>query len=120
MADLTITELPRNGVSLDDVFAGNFAAADVGGDAFENSGREIFLIKNDGGGAITATVTSTPDDLDRTQDEVINVGIGEMCIAGPFKPRGWQQTSGVDKGKTLITYSGVTSVTVLVLRVTDG
>jgi ABC-type thiamine transport system ATPase subunit len=115
MADITVTNMPRNGVSLDDIKA-LATAFTAGPDKFLNTGRELVFCINDDVGAKTVTVTSQPDDLERTQDEVINVAAGEISIAGPFPPRGWSETSGADISKVALTPSDTTSFSVLVVR----
>lgn len=115
MADITVTAMPRNGVSLDDIKA-LATAFTAGPDKFLNTGRELVVCFNDDVGAKTVTVTSQPDDLGRTQDEVIDVAAGEASIAGPFPPRGWSETSGADINKVGLTPSDTTSFSVIVIR----
>jgi len=119
MANLIVSVLPRNGVSLDDVVAGDFQAFTAGPDKFVNSGKEIVVIKNDAVGAKTVTVTSQPDERGRTQDEVINIAAGEISIAGPFPPRAWSETSGADVNKVGLTPDSETDLFVMVLQISD-
>lgn len=90
-------------------------AAAGGGDSFPNTGREYFYCKNGGGGGINVTFDS-PGTCDfglaaaAAHDAVIAVGAGEERIIGPFPvtPR--------FSSTVAVTYSGVTSVTVSVIR----
>jgi hypothetical protein len=119
MADLAVVKLPRNGVSLDDALAGSFVPVSAA-DKWANSGREILVFQNDDAAPVSITVTSQPDELGRVQDEVINVAAGEQSYAGPFLPRGWNETSGADAGKCGFIPSSTTSLSVLVLQISAG
>ena len=107
MALLTATTVSRAGVDV----AG--AAADVAGDRWVNTGKEYVVIKNGGGGAITVTldVKATVDDAVVT-DPTVSIGAGVTKIIGPF-PTGIYND---DEDEMNITYSGVTTVTVKVLK----
>lgn len=108
MATLTVTEITRSGVNP----AG--AAAAGGGDSFPNTGAELLLVTNGGGGAITVTAatTATVDGL-AVADLAVSVPAGEARAIGPF-PR---YVYGTSVG---LSYSGVTSVTVKVLKLTPA
>lgn len=113
MAQLTITPARRgtNGIDL-----GAGVAAAAGGDVFENTGSELLAIKNGGGGAITLTaVTPATVDGQAVADLTASIGAGETRLVGPF-PTAYYSAGGVTGGNVSLTYSGVTSVTVTVVR----
>lgn len=95
-------------------------AADAGGDNFANSGAEVIHVKNGGGGSVN--VTATAQQTTQTvaafgtmtkADAAVAVPAGEERFIGPF-PKGAFNDAG---GLVQLTYSGVTSVTVAVLKV---
>ena len=110
MAALTVLDAIRatNGTDLAGV------AAAGGGDTFTNDGRTVLVIKNGGGAGITLTVvtTITIDGLAVT-DLTATIGAGATRAVGPF-PTAWYSET------VSLTYSGVTSVTVQPLRVTQS
>ena len=62
------------------------------GFSFVNTGREILLVRNDSGGALTITISSVVDEYNRTGDiTTYSVGNGLYAWFGPFKPSGWNQ-----------------------------
>jgi len=88
-------------------------AAAAGGDEFVNSGREFIHIKN-GGSEITVTVNSqTACNQGSDHDVAVTVPAttGEKFI-GPFPKARFNDAAG----KVQITYSGVTSVTIGIVR----
>lgn len=107
---LAIDEFARNGFNTRDG-----QAADAGGDQFANTGQELVVIDNGGGGPVTVTfVTPAIVDDIPVPDKTLVVPAGKTYIIGPF-PNQWYTDS---IGLLHITYSGVTSVTVRVLRPT--
>lgn len=93
-------------------------AAAVGGDAFQNTGREVLYVKNGGVGSINVTVDSPGTcslgvTAHANHDAVVAVAAGAERVIGPFPTRRFNDSNG----NAQITYSGVTSVTVAVLRV---
>ncbi len=106
MAALTPTTVGRssNGMALAGV------AAAGGGDTFENTGKEVFVVNNGGGGAVTVTF-ATPVTVDglAVADLTASVGAGASRAIGPFPPQVYGENVSVS-------YSGVTSVTVAVMR----
>ncbi len=59
------------------------------------TGREIVLVQNTTGGALTCTFTSTVDIFSRTGDiTAYSVGANEFAMFGPFEQAGWIQTDG--------------------------
>ena len=111
MATLTVQEISLTGLTI------SFAAAAGGGDQFANSGKEFLYVKNGGGGSINVTVDSqTLCDQGNDHDAVVAVGAGsEECI-GPFNKGRFDDSSE----NVQITYSGVTSVTVAVVRLPES
>lgn len=88
------------------------ASAAGGGDTFTNTGSELFYIANGGGGSITVTfdVTGTIGRSGEPgTDRAVAVANGATKIIGPFDPAAFG-------GTVSVTYSGVTSVTVAVIR----
>lgn len=82
--------LPVSALALDFVFT---AADDVNLDDFIFTGRELILINNTTGGALTITLTSAPDPQGRSSDIVaysVGAGLFSMFWAGSLI--GWQQT----------------------------
>ena len=63
------------------------------GFSFTNTGRELLLVRNDTGGALTITISSVALlPYNRTGDiTTYSVGAGEYAWFGPFKPEGWNQ-----------------------------
>lgn len=92
-------------------------AAAGGGDSFSNTGRELFYIKNGGGGSINVTFDSPATcsfalAANAAHDTVVAVGPAEERLIGPFPAVRFNDGSG----NVLVSYSGVTSVTVAVIR----
>lgn len=113
MAVLTVANAVRssNGVDLAGV------AAAGGGDTFVNTGAEVVVIRNGGGSPITLTV-ATPVTVDglAVTDLTASIAAGATRAIGPFPP-GWYNDTAVSGGSVSLSYSGVTSVTVAVLKV---
>lgn len=113
MAVLTVSSAKRatNGLDLAGV------AAAGGGDTFVNTGQEVLVIKNGSGAPITLTV-ATPVTVDglAVTDLTATIGAGETRMVGPFPP-GIYNDTGVAGGSVSLTYSGVTTLTVAVVKV---
>jgi hypothetical protein len=71
-----------------------WVAADfTSGNQFTSTGREVLLVKADGGAAVV-TVTSVADPLGRTGDvDSFSVSSGYWRAFGPYKQAGWMQAS---------------------------
>lgn len=114
MAALTVQQSKRsgNGVDLAGVSAGG------GGDTFATTGKELLVIKNGGGSPITLTVATpgTAGDGLAIADLTATIGAGESRLLGPFPP-GLYAVDGQPGNNVALSYSGVTSVTVAVVRV---
>lgn len=92
-------------------------AADATGDNWVNTGKEMLVVKNGGGGSINVTLDlrATLDGISVT-DPVVAVGAGVTKLIGPF-PVGLYNDAG---GKMNVSYSGVTSVNISVLTYQDS
>jgi hypothetical protein len=94
--------------------AATLAAADATGNNFLNTGREVFVVRNGGGSQITVTVAAqTQCNQGILHNETITVAAGATSYIGTFPAARFNTTSGYVN----ITYSGVASVTVAVIRV---
>ena len=110
MATLTVATAIR-GLGVD--MAG--AACAGGGDAFANTGQEVVSIKNGSGASITVTfVTQATVDALAVGDLAVVVLAGATMAVGPFQPGIYNDASGLLQ----MTYSGVTTLTAKVLKVT--
>lgn len=94
--------------------AASYAAATGGGDAFSPDDRTIVHVKNGGGSPITATF-ATPGLVGglAIADATGSVPAGGDRFFGPFPASLYQDPV---TNLCTLTYSGVTSVTVAVLR----
>lgn len=107
MATLTVLEATTAGVAF------TTASAAGGGDAFPNTGSEVLYVNNGGGAPINVTLDVTGvvgRSGEAGTDRVVAVANGAAKFIGPFDPAAFG-------GTVTITYSGVTTVTVAVLRV---
>jgi len=91
-------------------------SANADGNFFQNSGKEILIIKNGDASAHTATIASA-DDCNQgfTHNVEITVPAGEERVVGPFKQKRFNTS-----GQASITYDDVTSVTVAVVQVPES
>lgn len=67
------------------------------GDVFRCTGREILLVYNPSGGALTITITSVDDEYGRAEDiTTYSVGAGEWSVfgVGLTNQKGWKNASG--------------------------
>lgn len=116
MAVLTVVSAKRSANGNDLVGV----AAAAGGDSFVNSGQEVVVLKNASAGIITVTVP-TPVTVDglAVADLTAAIGVGETRLLGPFPPA-WYNDTGLGGGSVNMTYSGVTTLTVNVVKVTPA
>lgn len=114
MAVLTVQELPTNGATAGEI---TFTAADVAGDTFVNTGREIYLVAYGGTATGTVEIEGVPSaDSGRDGSSVIATATSGVHGAGPFKPRNFSNAGVVD-----VSYpGGITDITVAVIRFTTG
>jgi len=114
MATLTVQETGLSGLKP------VFVAATSGGDDFVNDGSVVLHVKNGGGGSITVTANSQRNcDQGFDHDLAVSVPAGEERMIGPFSTRRFNVETGADKDKVKITYSGITSVTVAAIKVSE-
>lgn len=108
MAVLTVTTVDRAGVTL------TGAAAAGGGDSFPNTGVEYAIFKNTSGGDITVTldIQSTVDGQAVADRTVVIPATTGHKVVGPFPPSTYNDANG----RVNFAYSGVTNLTVLVLK----
>lgn len=93
------------------------AAAAGGGDSFANTGTEFLYVKNGGGSPITVTIDSPGTcsfnvTANAAHDQAVTVAAGAERIIGPFPTVRFNDSSNI----VSVGYSGVTSVTVAVLK----
>lgn len=114
MATLTVQELPANGVDLGDI---TFTAADVAGDEWANTGRDLVIVQFGATPSGNVQVEGVPSaDSGRDGTVTFTAGANETHIGGPYKPRNFN-TGGV----TQLTYpGGVTDINVAIVRFTLG
>jgi len=114
MATLVVQDLPVYGEALDPVV---FTAADVAGDAFDNAEDVVLWVKF--GAAPSGNVVvegALAGDSGRDGTVVITSGASEQHMCGPFKGSNFNEG-----GQVSLTYpSGITDITVAVLRYTKG
>lgn len=112
MATLTVATAIR-GLGVD--LAG--AACAGGGDAFANTGQEVAVIKNASAGSITVTfVTQATVDTFAVPDLAVVFAAGETRAVGPFPSGIYNDATGLLQ----MTYSGVTTLTAKILKVTPA
>ena len=113
MAELTLQQITEAGGAV------TYASAAGGGDTVENNGKVFLHYKNGSGGEITVTITaqttsvdsSVYGDLTKANATQLIAASGE-CFIGPFSPLAYNNSSS----QIVITYSGVTSLTVAALQ----
>lgn len=119
MAALTVQTLTEAGLET------TFTAASGGGDTFVNPDdeRTFVWLKNGSGGDITATFNRQPTSLNVTgygpiaiSDRTVVVQAGEERLVGPFPAAMYNNASGAVE----MSYSGVSSLTVAVVRMPRG
>jgi hypothetical protein len=74
-----------------------FTACDaVNGNSFTSTGREVLIVNNTGGSTYTFTVSSVPDNLNRSDTALTNYSVAAGVIVGvQMKTQiGWLQTGG--------------------------
>ena len=101
----------------EDGLAASYSAAAGGGDSFVNDGRIVLHAKNGSGSPITVTVAAEQATTEKPGygtltkvNAAVAVGAAGEAFLGPFPAIAF----GV---ATEITYSGVTSLTIAVLRI---
>ena len=112
MATLTTQNVVRTGV------ATTYAAAAGGGDSFTPDATTFLHVKNTSAGALTVTVTPAKVPLTDLTETFAAVSIpattGDKML-GPFPYEHFAQSDGLAD----ITYSGVTNLTIAVVKVSQ-
>lgn len=107
MAALTTQNVVRTGI------VPTYAAAAGGGDTFIPSADTFLHIKNGSGGSLTVTVAVTATVIGQAASNVaVAIAAGAEKMIGPFPYEFFNQSDGT----AAVTYSGVTSLTVAVLK----
>jgi len=117
MATLIVEEIPRYGAGFGALTA---QTPTVGGDVFQNTGREMVMaVGVTGWTTETVQVEGVPSN-DSARDGTATLApgaVGGIDIAGPFKPRNWNTPAGA----VALTYpGGVTGLEMYVFRFTTG
>lgn len=93
-------------------------SADVAGDEFTNTGRELLYVSNGGGSSITVTVTAQQTNVQKqgfgsltVSDTTVTIPAGEDRFIGPFPVQRFSDSAG----RVQVSYSDVTSVVVGVI-----
>lgn len=112
MAVLTVQDAAISGL------AESLVAAAGGGDSFDNNGNCLLEVVNGGGGSINVTIDdpNSPNPGSASAfnpDVVIAVPNGTTRLIGPFPPFRFNDVNG----RVQVAYSGVTTVTVRVIRI---
>ena len=110
MATLTTQEVTRLGV------AQTYAACAGGGDKFTPGANTFLQVKNASGGALTVTVAVAKVPLPDATSAVAAVSIPATTGDKMFGPFPAEFFAAAADGLAAITYSGVTSLTIAVLR----
>ncbi|MHB0976893.1 MAG: hypothetical protein ACYC1U_06835 [Candidatus Aquicultorales bacterium] len=109
MTDLALQQLALAGLNP------TFAAADVAGNTFTNTGGEFLVVKNGSGVSIDVTVDSIkPCDQGVDHNAVVSVPAGQERWIGRFDPARFTNPA---TGKVSVTYSAVATVTVAAIKV---
>lgn len=110
MAALDTNVVPLTGLRIDDLLE----PATSGGDDCATGAGVLLVVNNGSGGSITVTL-ATPETVDgdlTVQDRAVAVAAGAEAVI-PVTDRYRNPSTG----RCAITYSGVTSLTVAVIRV---
>jgi hypothetical protein len=92
------------------------ATAGAGGDEFLNTGKEVIVVDNASGGAITVTfVAQSACNLGTLHDSTWSVAAGAREMHPPVSQAIFNHA---DTGRVKMTFSAVTSVTVGVMKAT--
>ncbi|WP_337187596.1 hypothetical protein [Phenylobacterium sp.] len=111
-AALTPQIMSMNGI------APTYNAANSGGDTFLNDGRTYVHIKNGSGGSLTVTFASVASYTDNALGTITLSNLAVAVPAGAERIVGFFPLARFNdvNGRVSMTYSGVTSLTVAVVR----
>lgn len=101
MALIATQTLPPNGAGMALL---TWTQAEVGGDTFKNTNREIVLVRGGTGWVdTTAQVEAVDDDAGRDVPVVLDAiaAVGDIQMAGPFRRKNFS-----DNGAVALTYPG--------------
>ncbi len=126
MATLTVVSAVRAGVTLTTASVDGIThalietggtACDVAGDSFANTGLEVAIFTNGSGSPINVTfVTQNTVDGRAVADRVVAIPAGATKVVGNFPGGIYSDASGLVQ----MTYSDVTALNVVVLKVTPA
>lgn len=110
MATLSTQNISRAGVTP------TYGACAGGGDRFTPDKDTFLHVKNASGGALTVTIAATKVPLPNmtVANVAVSVGAGSEKMIGPFPYDMFAASDG--SGLADITYSGVTSLTIAVVK----
>lgn len=109
--DLTVQTVAVGGLVLVD------EAANVDGEMFINTGKEMVLVRNAAGAPVNVTLVTgkTVDGL-AVADRVVAVTNATTVLIGPLSTDLYNQPSGADKNKVYVDFASVTNIFVAVIR----
>jgi len=85
---------------------------------YVNTGNLILIVRNASASPVTVTIQGAPEPLfGRDVDKVAVIAAAATGVFGPMKPAGFNQQSGVNKGKVLVDFSATATITVGVYRI---
>ncbi len=119
MAELTVQEIKLyDTAGATEGIIPTYAAAASGGDSFVNTERTFVQIKNGSGGAITVTVAPAETEFFKDGHGAIPVDTISLTVPATTgdKMLPMPHASYAAGGKTSMTYSGVTTLTVGVFK----
>lgn len=114
--EITVQVIPANGsAGLEDF---TWTAADATNDMmFENTGKELLLIRNDSAGSLDVDVVSETDKFGRVATNTVSTAASNYSAIGPFDRATYNQNAGeTDAGKVYLDITTDTSLFVAVLR----
>ena len=113
MAVLTVQTITRAWYSVE----ANDVQTAAGGDSFANTGVELVAVKNASGGAITVTLDiQATTDSQAVTDKTVSVTAAETFLIGPFPTAIYNDANG----RTNLTYSTTTGLTILAFKPTTA
>lgn len=91
-----------------------FAACDIvnGNRVVMSTGRALVMFQNTDVGAVTVTISSSPDDYGRKADITAFSIAASAFVARIFEPKGWEQTAG---GRDLVIMASDVDLKVLAI-----
>ena len=104
MAQLSVQKISLNGMTP------AYNAAAVGGDSFINNGRTFLSVRNSGASSMNVTIDSKAlSNFGTDVNILVTIPAGVEKQIGSFEPTRFNDEVGI----TTMTYSSITSVTVL-------